>query len=266
MELNLLRPLVFIDLETTGTDIVKDRIVQIAVLKIFPDGRELPYSKKINPTITIPIEASKIHGIYDEDVKNENTFAQIANDLVNFLDNSDIAGYNSNKFDIPLLLAEFLRINITFSLEGRKFIDVQTIFHKMEPRTLKAAYKFYCGQDLVGAHDALNDICATYEVLKAQLKVYQNVAYEDKQGISSYPIQNDLDILSDFTLFNLLDPSNKVILNEQGTEVFNFGKYQGEALVDVFTKDPGYYDWIMNKDFSDFTKRAVKQVWKRMNQ
>ncbi|MBR8839223.1 MAG: 3'-5' exonuclease [Stigonema ocellatum SAG 48.90 = DSM 106950] len=265
MNLNLIRPLAFIDLETTGIDVVNDRIVQIAVLKVLPNGKEIPTGRKINPTIPIPPAASKIHGIYDADVQNEPSFADIAENLANFISDSDIAGYNSNKYDIPLLLVEFYRAGIDFKLEGRNLIDVQTIFHKMEPRNLKAAYKFYCGKNLVGAHDAVNDTRATYEIFKAQIQRYENVAYEDKDGNIFYPIENHLETLAKFTPFNLLDPTGKVVYDEQGREIFNFGKHRGKTLVEVFTEEPTYYYWIMNKDFSIFTKRAIEKVWRSMN-
>ncbi|MBH8564426.1 3'-5' exonuclease [Nostoc sp. CENA67] len=267
MNINLKRPLAFIDLETTGTDVVQDRIVQIAVLKAFPDGTEDVKQVKINPTIPIPLSASKVHGIYDEDVIDSPTFSQIALYFAKYIDDSDIAGYNSNKFDIPLLIAEFFRAGIDFSLEGRSIIDVQTIFHKMEPRNLKAAYKFYCNKDLVGAHDAENDIRATYEVFKAQLQQYENVPYEDNDGSISYPIQNNLESLSSFTPINLLDPTNRVIYDDEQREIFNFGKHKGKTLLQVFSKDdPGYYDWMMKGDFSVFTKKAIKKVWESIHQ
>ncbi|MDF5719450.1 MAG: exonuclease domain-containing protein [Rhizonema sp. PD37] len=265
MNLNLVRPLAFIDLETTGTDVVNDRIVQIAVLKVLPDGTEIPTGRKINPTIPIPIEVSKIHGIYNEDVKNELTFPQIAQKLADFIGDSDFAGYNSNRFDIPLLVSEFSRAGIDFPLEGRNFIDVQTIFHKMEPRNLQAAYKFYCGKKLVGAHDAINDTRATYEVFKAQLQRYHNVAYEDKDGNLSYPVKNDLETLAAFTPINMLDPSGKVVYDEQGREIFNFGKYRGKTLIEAFQEEPSYYEWMMNKNFSVFTKKVIKRVWQSIN-
>ncbi|MFB2771613.1 exonuclease domain-containing protein [Pelatocladus sp. BLCC-F211] len=268
MNINLKRPLAFIDLETTGKDIAKDRIVQIAILKVFPDGSEDIKALIINPTVSIPPAASKVHGIYDEDVINSPTFAQVAHNLATFIGDSDIGGYNSNKFDIPLLLGEFFRADIDFKLEGRNLIDVQTIFHKMEPRNLKAAYKFYCNKDLVGAHDAANDIRATYEVLKAQLQHYENVAYEDNDGNISYPIQNNLEELSSFTPINLLDPTNKVVYDDQKREIFNFGKHEGKTLFQVFSRDePSYYDWMMNKgDFSVFTKKVIKKVWESIHQ
>ncbi len=262
MNLNLVRPLVIFDLETTGTDIVNDRIVQISVLKVFPDDSEHTRTRLINPTIPIPVEASNVHGIYDKDVKDEATFARIAQALLNFIGDSDLAGYNSNKFDIPLLSAEFLRCGMDFNLEGRNLIDVQTIFFKMEPRTLKAAYKFYCGKDLIGAHDAENDVKATYEVLKAQLQHYEDAPYEEKDGNITYPIKNDLDTLSKFTPFSLLDPTNKVIYDSQQREMFNFGQHKGKTLIEVFQDYPKYYDWMMNKaDFSIFTRKVIKRVW-----
>jgi DNA polymerase III subunit epsilon len=266
MNLNLIRPLVIFDLETTGTDIVNDRIVQISVLKVFPDNSEQIKTYLINPTLPIPVEASKVHGIYDRDVRGAVTFAQIAQSLLDFISDSDLAGYNSNKFDIPLLSAEFFRAGLDFQIDGRNIVDVQTIFHKMEPRTLKAAYKFYCGEDLVGAHDAANDVKATYEVLKAQIKYYEDASYEGKDGNITYPIKNDLEILSRFTPFDLLDPSKKVIYNEQGKKVFNFGKYKGRVLTEVFQNDPSYYDWMMKGDFSLFTKRVIKQEWESREQ
>jgi DNA polymerase-3 subunit epsilon len=265
MQLNLIRPLVLIDLETTGINVTEDRIVQIAVLKIFPDAREDIRQYKINPTIPIPSSASKVHGIYDEDVQDSPTFSKIASSLLKYIDDSDIAGYNSNKFDIPLLMVEFSRCEIDFQLEGKSMIDVQTIFYKMQPRTLKAAYRFYCGKDLVGAHDAVNDIRATYEVLKSQLQHYENIGYEDDDGNISYPIQNNLNTLSTFTPINLLDPTNKVVYDERQREIFNFGKHQGKTVLKTFEEEPGYYDWMIKKDFSYFTKRAITKVWNSMN-
>jgi DNA polymerase III subunit epsilon len=259
--LKLTRPLVFIDLETTGVDINQDRIVQIAILKVLLDGTEERKKYILNPTISIPQTASSIHGIYDGDVKQAPTFVQIADSLYQYIDNSDFAGYNSNKFDIPLLMAEFERAGIELNIEGKKFIDVMTIFHKMEPRTLKAAYKLYCGKELVGAHDAENDIVATYEVLKAQLLRYESIPYEDKDGNISYPITNDVDTLADFTPFNFIDPTNKIIANDQGQLIFNFGQYRGQPVVEVLSKNSGYYHWMMEANFSIFTKRIIKHIW-----
>lgn len=265
MKLNLVRPLAFIDLETTGTDISNDRIVQIAVLKLFPDGKEDIRQQTLNPTIPIPVEASQVHRIYDKDVLDKETFFEVAPRIVKFIDDCDFAGYNSNKFDIPLLVAEFLRVGIDFKLEGRKFIDVQAIFHKMEPRTLKAACKFYCNEDLDGAHDAANDVRATYKVFKAQLQKYENAEVEDNNGDLYHPIQNDMDALAAFTPFNLLDPTRKIVYNDSGSETLNFGKYKGKTLLEVYATDLGYLDWILTQgDFSIFTKKAVKRVMESM--
>lgn len=266
MDINLKRSLAFIDLETTGTDIAKDRIVQIAILKVFPDGSEEIKSLTINPTVSIPLTASKVHGIYDKDVINSPTFALVAQSLAAFIGDSDIAGYNSNKFDIPLLIEELSRCGVDFKLEGRSIVDVLTIFYKMEPRSLNAAYKFYCDKDLVGAHDAENDIRATYEVLKAQLQHYENVAYEDNDGNICYPIQNNVEGLSSFTPINLLDPTNKVVYDDQQREIFNFGKHKGRTVLEVFSEEGSYYNWMMQQDFSSFTKRAIKKVWASINQ
>ncbi|MBD2293409.1 3'-5' exonuclease [Anabaena sphaerica FACHB-251] len=267
MKLHLLKPLAFIDLETTGVEVTKDRIVQIAVLKVFPDGREELKSQIINPTIPIPPTVSVVHGIYDDDVKDAPTFAEVALDYLNFLDDSDLGGFNSNKFDIPLLVEEFLRVGICFKLPGRNLVDVQTIFHTMERRNLRAAYKFYCGQDLVGAHDAAVDIRATYEVLKAQIQRYENVEYSNDGSPVPVPIKNDINILSQLTTFNFLDPTGKLIYDEQKKAIlFNFGKYKGKPLLEVFSKDPSYYDWMMNKgDFSLSTRKVLKRAWKAIH-
>lgn len=255
----------FIDLETTGIDIVRDRIIQIAVLKAFPDGNEEMKTWVINPTIPIPNASSEIHGIYDEDIKDKPTFKNIADSLVNYINDSDLAGYNSNRFDIPVLIAEFSRVDIDFQLEGRKIIDVQTIFHKMEPRSLKAAYKYYCGETLEGAHDAANDIRATYEVFKAQLERYENAEYEDKDGNISYPVKNNIEELQEFIPFDFLDPTKRVIYDENNQIVFNFGKYKGEVVAEAFKKEPNYYKWMMEKDFSVFTKKAVTRIWESIH-
>jgi DNA polymerase-3 subunit epsilon len=267
MKLNLLKPLAFIDLETTGVDISKDRIVQIAILKVFPDGREELKNQIINPTIPIPPEVSMVHGIYDDDVKNAPIFADVAKEYLNFIDDSDLGGFNSNRFDIPLLVEEFLRAGICLKLTGRKLVDVQAIFHTMERRNLRAAYKFYCDQYLEGAHDAAVDIRATYEVLKAQIQRYENVEYINDGSPVEIPIKNDVNILSQFTTFNFLDPSNKLTYDEHKQAiVFNFGKYKGKTLLEVFSKDPSYYDWMMHKaNFSLSTKKVIDRAWKAIN-
>jgi DNA polymerase-3 subunit epsilon len=267
MKLHLVKPLAFIDLETTGVDITNDRIVQIAILKVFPDGREELKNQIINPQIPIPLAVSMVHGIYDDDVKDAPTFDDVAVDYLNFIDDSDLAGFNSNRFDIPLLVEEFLRAGLCLKLAGRNLVDVQVIFHTMERRNLRAAYKFYCDQDLVGAHDAAVDIRATYEVLKAQIQRYENVEYSNDGSPVPVPIQNDVQILSQLTTFNFLDPTDKLIYDEEKKAiVFNFGKYKGKTLLEVFSKDTGYYDWMMNKaNFSLSTKKVIKRAWKAIN-
>jgi len=265
MKLNLTRPIAFFDLETTGVNVASDRIVEIAILKIMPDGTEEVKSKRINPTIPIPIESSKIHGIYDADVANEPTFKGIAKSLAEFLKNCDLAGYNSNKFDIPLLVEEFLRAEVEFDISKRKFVDVQNIFHQMEQRTLKAAYKFYCGKEIINAHNALADIKATYEVFLAQIQRYEGVEYQDKNGIKSTPIKNDIAALHEFTNINKnADLAGRIIFNDKGIEVFNFGKHTGKPVEQVLKEEPSYYAWMMNGDFPLYTKKVLTDIKLRM--
>jgi len=248
MELNLRNPIIFFDLETTGINIAADRIVEISWLKIIPSGEESSQTMLVNPTIPIPQEVIAIHGICDEDVKDKPTFADIARSLVNEFEGCDFAGYNSNKFDIPLLAEEFLRANVEFDLRKRKFIDVQVVFHKMEQRTLSAAYKFYCQKDLEDAHSAEADTRATYEILKAQLDRYEN-------------LENDVDKLSAFsTQHRTADLAGRIIYNEKDIEVFNFGKYKGQPVEDVLKKDPGYFSWILNGDFPLYTKKVMTSI------
>ncbi|MDR0756442.1 MAG: ribonuclease H-like domain-containing protein [Tannerella sp.] len=249
MLLQLDRPLVFFDLETTGVNISKDRIVEISLLKIYPDGSEESKTRRINPEMPIPPEATKIHGITDEDVKDCPTFKVIAKSLAELIRDCDLAGFNSNRFDIPLLAEEFLRAKVNIELNSRRFVDVQTIFHKMEQRTLSAAYKFYCNKDLDHAHSAESDTKATYEVLKAQLERYPD------------DLQNDVKFLSDFSTFkDNVDFAGRMIYNENGEEVFNFGKYKSELVKNVLAKDPGYYSWIMNGDFALNTKQRLNEI------
>jgi DNA polymerase III, epsilon subunit and related 3''-5'' exonucleases len=248
MELNVKNPLVFFDLETTGIDMVNDRIVEICILKVFPDGRTEVKTRRVNPTIPIPAQATAIHGITNEDVKDCPTFKEIAKSLVQLIEGCDFAGYNSNKFDIPLLAEEFLRAGVDFDLKKRKFIDVQTIFHKMEQRTLVAAYKFYCNKDLDNAHSAEADTVATYEVLKAQLDRYPE-------------LKNDIDFLSDFSAKTRnVDFAGRIVLNDKDVEVFNFGKHKGRPVVEVLQTEPGYYAWMMNGDFPLYTKNVLTRI------
>lgn len=261
MELKLTRPLAVFDLETTGVNVGTDRIIEICILKIHPDGKQETKTRRVNPTIPIPAFATAIHGITDEDVKDEPTFAQIAKSLATFLKDCDLAGYNSNKFDIPLLVEEFLRSDVDFDIKGRRFIDVQNIFHKMEPRTLAAAYKFYCQSDLTNAHAAEADVTATFEVLKAMLDKYKDVEYEDKDGVKSIPVKNDVAALHEFTFVTKsADLAGHLVFNEHKQEVFNFGKYKGKSVEEVFLKEPPYYDWMMKSDFPLSTKKVITAI------
>lgn len=262
MKLNLKRSIAFFDLETTGVNIAKDKIVEISILKVNIDNSEEVYTKRVNPQIPIPVESSMFHGIYDEDIKDAPTFKDIAQEIANFIGDSDLAGYNSNKFDIPMLMEEFLAAGIDFSLEGRSFVDVQNIFHQMEQRTLKAAYKFYCGKTLENAHQAEDDVRATYEVLKAQLEKYENESYVDKHGNISYPVKNDVQALHNFTnLTKPVDFAGRFVYNEQNEVCINFGKHKGKKLTDVFDSEPSYYAWMQNGDFPLYTKRILEKLW-----
>lgn len=248
MKLNLKNPLVFFDLETTGTNINIDRIVEICYLKVCPNGNEESRAMRINPERHIPEEASAVHGIYDKDVADCPTFKEVARRIADDIEGCDLAGFNSNRFDIPLLAEEFLRAETDIDLSRRKFIDVQVIFHKMEQRTLSAAYKFYCDRNLEDAHTAEADTRATYEVLKAQLDRYPE-------------LRNDVGYLSDFSSFNKnVDFAGRMVYNEKGEEVFNFGKYRGQLVTEVLKRDPGYYGWILGSDFTLNTKAMLTRI------
>lgn len=252
MELALKNPIIFFDLETTGTNILRDRIVEISYIKVMPSGNETERTLRINPGMPIPAEATAIHHITDDDVKNAPPFKQVAQELANVFLGCDIAGFNSNRFDVPMLMEEFLRAGVNIDLSRRKFVDVQTIFHKMEQRTLIAAYKFYCGKDLTEAHSANADTRATYEVLKAQLDHYPS-------------LKNDIVFLSDFSSQNKnVDLMGRIIYNEAGKEVFNFGKYKGQLVEDVFRRDIGYYSWMMQGEFPANTKQVITNIKLRM--
>jgi len=258
MELNLTKPIAFFDLETTGIKVATDRIVEISIVRQQPDGSIKVKTLRINPEMPIPPEVTAIHGITDEDVKDCPTFRQVARELAQFLDNCDLAGYNSNHFDIPLLVEEFLRAEVEFDLKGRRFVDVQNIFHKMEPRNLGAAYKFYCSKDLVNAHSAEADTFATFEILKAQLDRYAEVKYQDKKGNIVQPVVNDIKSLSDFSYSTrAVDLVGHIIYNEKNVEVFNFGKHKGKAVAQILKDEPSYYDWMMKSDFPLSTKKAL---------
>jgi len=267
MQLNLKNPIIFFDLETTGLNIVTDRIIEIGMIKIKPDNTEEVKEKRINPEMHIPEESSKIHGIYDKDVKDKPTFKQVAKSIAKFIEGCDIAGFNSNHFDIPLLAEEFLRAGVDIDMKKHKFIDVQSIFHKMEKRTLAAAVKFYCHKKLEGAHGALADTRATYEVLKAQLDLYKDAEYEDNDGKITKPIKNDIAALSEFSSFNEgVDFANRIVYNDEGVEVFNFGKNKGVPVEKVLKEQPGYYGWIMNSEFPLYTKKVLTAIKLRMRE
>lgn len=261
MDLNLTKPIAFFDLETTGTNVGTDRIVEISVLKLLPDNTKESYTKRVNPTIPISEESTSIHGISDADVADAPTFEQIAPELKNFLKGCDLSGYNCLKFDVPLLVEEFLRVGIDFDITNRRIIDVQNIFHKMEQRTLHAAYQFYCNKDLTDAHSAEADTLATYEVLKAQLEKYEETPFTDKEGNTSYPVKNDVEQLHKFSHYHKnADLVGQIIYDEQGKEMFNFGKHKGKRVEDIFRKNPSYYDWMMNADFPRSTKKLITAI------
>lgn len=248
MFLNLKRPLIFFDLECTGNNISRDRIVEISYIKIAPDGKEEKATERFNPTIPIPPEISKIHGIYDADVKDKPTFAQRARELAKAMENCDFAGYNSNKFDFPMLVEEFLRCGVDFDTDNRKFIDVMRIFHVMEPRNLAAAYRFYCDKILENAHSAEADTAATFEIFRAQLTRYD-------------ALQNDIDYLHKFSgQSNFVDLAGRMVYNQDGKEVFNFGKHKGRVVSEVLKQEPAYYDWMMNGDFPQQTKKVLTRI------
>lgn len=265
MRLQLKNPIVFLDLETTGMNIATDRIVEIALIKVHINGSEEEKLLRINPEMPIPEETSLIHGIYDKDVKDEPTFKEVAKILAKFLEGCDLGGFNSNRFDIPLLAEEFLRADVDIDLKKHKFIDVQAIFHKMEKRTLAAAYKFYCNQDLVDAHSAMADTKATYEVLKAQLDMYQGVEFEDNKGKKSIPVVNNVDSLSEFSSYDKnVDFVGRIVYDENGVEVFNFGKNKGIPVKKVLEEQPGYFGWILNSEFPLYTKKVLTQLRLKM--
>jgi len=254
MNISLKNSLAIFDIEATGLSITNDRIVEIAIVKINPDGTKTEFLKRVNPEIPIPKETSEIHGIYDEDIKNEPTFKQIVPELETFLADADFAGYNSNKFDLPMLAEEMLRAGSEFDLSSKKHIDVQNIFHKMEQRTLIAAYQFYCGKDLKNAHSALADADATWEVLDAQIEKYKELS-------------NDVDFLADFSQYGDLervDFAGRLAYNKNKEIVYNFGKQKGKTVEEVAKIEPGYYGWMMDADFPLYTKACLKKEMERI--
>jgi len=248
MKLNLKNPIVFFDLETTGINIAADRIVEIAYLRVDLNGNETSKSQRINPEMPIPENVTAIHGISNEDVKDAPTFNEIARSLAKEIEGCDLAGYNSIRFDIPLLAEEFLRAGVDIDLSRRKFVDVQVIFMKMEPRTLTAAYKFFAGKELTDAHSAEADTLATYEVLQAQLDRYPN-------------LENDIGKLAEFSAHNRnVDFAGRIVYNDDDVEVFNFGKYKGKPVREVLKSDPGYFGWMMNGEFPLYTKKVLTSI------
>lgn len=250
MKLQLSRPLAFIDLETTGVNISIDRIIEIAIVKINPDGTKQVKRKLINPLMPIPKGSSDIHGITDEMVKDAPSFKQVANEIKQFIEQCDLGGYNSNRFDIPMLIEEFLRVGIEFSVDGKKLVDIQKVFHMMEQRTLSAAYKFYCQKNLDGAHSAETDATATWEVLEAQVERYPQIG-NTVESIVKFTGEDDI---VDFA---------RRFIKENGVEVFNFGKHKGKTVVQVLKEEPQYYDWMMKGDFPMNTKQKLTEILNR---
>jgi len=250
MKLQLTRPLAFLDLETTGVDVSKDRIVEISVLKLMPDGSKQTYTQRVNPTIPIPAVTTAIHGISDADIEHEPTFKEISQKLFKMLYDSDLGGFNSNRFDVPVLVEEFFRADIVFDPSEKNLIDVQNIFHKMEQRTLVAAYRFYCDKDLTNAHSAEADTIATYEVFMAQMERYSDTLENDMVFLGKFSKQHQ----------HWMDFAGRLALDEKGEPAFNFGKYKGRTIEAVLDENPGYYSWMMKGNFPSFTKKVLTDV------
>jgi DNA polymerase III subunit epsilon len=260
MKLNLKVPLCFFDLETTGTNISQDRIIEIAIIKVMPTGEVIRKATIVNPTIPIPAESTAIHGISEEDVKDKPTFKDIAKEYARFLEGADLSGFNILKFDVPVLVEEFLRAGVDFDYSRKKIIDVQKIFHLMEKRNLSAAYQFYCNKELEDSHTAEADTQATMEVLFAQLERYENKPVTDGLGHPLGVIRNDMDELNKLTSSNAVDLAGRMVLNEKGEAVFNFGKHRLKGVLAVLKQEPSYYDWMMNGDFPMDTKRKLTEI------
>lgn len=260
MKLNLKNPLCVFDLETTGTNITQDRILEIAVIKLMPNGEVLRKANVLNPTIPIPAESTIFHGLTDEDVKTKPTFKEVAKDYARFMEGADLAGFNVLKFDIPMLVEEFLRAGVEFDYSRKKIIDAQKIFHMMEKRTLSAAYRFYLNKDLVNSHTAEADTEATMEVLIAQVERYDGQDVTDSLNRKVGVIRNDVETLSKLTSSDLVDLAGRMVRNSKGEEIFNFGKHKNKGVLAVFKEEPAYYDWMMNGDFPLDTKRKLTEI------
>ncbi len=257
-KLNLKKPLVVFDLETTGVNVVTDRIVEISIIKIMQNHEREVFTKRINPEIPIPKEASMVHGIYDEDVKNSPRFRSVAKTVYDFIEGCDLAGFNIIKFDIPLLAEEFIRARIDFNFHKVNVLDAQKIFHLMEKRTLSAAYKFYCNKDLENAHSSMADSLATLEVIEAQIEKYKGKSVLDNKGNHLCDIENDISVLKPLGFpDNMIDFSGRIVYNENKIPVFNFGKYKGQSIKNILTRDPSYYDWILKNAFAEDTKKKI---------
>lgn len=268
IQINLDRDLVFFDVETTGLNVIRDRIVQIALVKLHKNGQpQTELSMLINPGIPISEESMQIHGITPKDLANKPVFQQVAQKIWDFIGDSDLAGYNSNRFDVPMLMEEFARVGMEFDVSKRRLLDVQRIFYKMEPRTLKAAYRFYCGQELTDAHDALADVKATIDVFKGQLQTYEGKDLIDENGnVVEAPIQNDVQVLHTFTNdLNFLDATQKLRVQPDGVVVFNFGKYAGQPVREVFLKEKNYFHWMLEREFSSQVKQIIRQIMKELD-
>ena len=248
MNLKLSRPIIFFDLETTGTDTANDRIVELSMVKIMPDGEKIVKTRRINPERPIPAEATAVHGITDDDVKDEPTFRQIAKSLAQFIEGCDFGGFNSNRFDLPVLVEEFMRAGVDVDFKRRSFVDVQNIFHKKEQRTLVAAYKFYCDKDLENAHSAEADTLATYEVLEAQIERYGDIG-DTIEELAAFSTHGEV-----------VDFAGRIGLNDKGEEIFTFGKYKGRKVEDIFRDEPSYYSWMMQGDFPLYTKKVITEI------
>ncbi|GIL21592.1 MAG: DNA polymerase III subunit epsilon [Bacteroidota bacterium] len=260
MKLNLKKPLCVFDLETTGISISQDRIIEIAVIKVMPSGEVIEKSNRVNPTIPIPPESTAIHGISNEDVKDKPVFKDLAKDYAKFFEGADLGGFNILKFDVPMLVEEFLRAGVEFDYSKKRIIDAQKIYHLMEKRNLAAALKFYCNKDLTQAHSAAADTQATLDVLLAQVERYENQPVTDNMGKPMGTIQNDMDVLHQLTATDMVDLAGRMIRNDKGEVIFNFGKHKGKVVTQVLKDEPSFYDWMMNSDFALDTKRRLTEI------